>query len=84
MADILAAIRESVESRGYPPSVREIGDPADLVALAVRVAAVGEGRHQADGKCSALLIGIHGIPPSPEDADDNRRRPALLAARCAA
>ena len=84
---ILRAIRESVQERGYPPSLREIGDAVGLTSTA----SVGyqlstlqrKGYlHRGMGRARTIEVRLPGRPPvRPEDAiaDSTRVEPADAA-----
>ena len=88
---ILRAIRESVQERGYPPSLREIGDVVGLTSTA----SVGyqlstlqrKGYlHRGMGRARTIEVRLPGRPPvRPEDAiaDSTRVEPgdAALSSR---
>jgi len=88
---ILRAIRESVQERGYPPSLREIGDAVGLTSTA----SVGyqlstlqrKGYlHRGMGRARTIEVRLPGRPPvRPEDAiaDSTRVEPgdAALSSR---
>jgi len=88
---ILRAIRDSVQERGYPPSLREIGDAVGLTSTA----SVGyqlstlqrKGYlHRGMGRARTIEVRLPGRPPvRPEDAiaDSTRVEPgdAALSSR---
>jgi len=81
---ILRAIRDSVQERGYPPSMREIGDSVGLtttssVAYQLRTLQRKGYLHRDVGRARTMEVRLPGRPPvRPEGAvnDHTRTEPA--------
>ena len=88
---ILRAIRESVQERGYPPSMREIGDAVGLTttsSVAYQLSTLQRKGylHRGMGRARTIEVRLPGRPPvRPEDAiaDSTRVEPgdAALSSR---
>jgi SOS-response transcriptional repressor LexA len=77
---ILRAIRESVQKRGYPPSLREIGDAVGLTTTSSVAYQLGKLQrkgylHRDVGRARTLEVRLPGCPPvRPEGAIADRTR----------
>jgi SOS-response transcriptional repressor LexA len=84
---ILRAIRESVQKRGYPPSMREIGDSVGLtttssVAYQLRTLQRKGYLHRDVGRARTMEVRLPGRPPVRPDgaiADDTPVEPGDAA-----
>ena len=71
---ILRAIRESVQTRGYPPSMREIGDAVGLtntssVSYQLSILQRKGYLHRDVGRARTMQVRLPGDPPArPQDA----------------
>ena len=81
---IIRAIRESVQTRGYPPSMREIGDAVGLtntssVSYQLSILQRKGYLHRDVGRARTMQVRLPGDPPArPQDAVVGEGRLLLL------